>query len=198
MGAPSVECGTQKLSERRELVMGSDQGKNDKKKLLLPMFISVLGIFSIIASVMIFPSILSLFSKDSAFESITIKRIHNAQIYLIINGLFFLILGFISRKTRIFSKILKRERQVNVAVLLVSVVWIIIIGECLLQILPLPTTKEVLEQSFAFEPSAFCMYRLAERDHDVLNADGTIQAIQRNGYRGKLSLFKKKMMKFAS
>jgi lysophospholipase L1-like esterase len=75
--------------------------------------------------------------------------------------------------------------------LLVSVVWIFIMGECLLRILPLSTTKEVLEQSFAYEPSAFCMYRLATRDHDILNPDGKIRAIQRNGYKGEAFPFQK-------
>jgi lysophospholipase L1-like esterase len=74
---------------------------------------------------------------------------------------------------------------------LVSVVWIFIMSECLLRILPLPTTKEVLEQSFSYEPSAFCMYRLATRDHDILNPGGTIRAIQRNGYRGEAFPFQK-------
>lgn len=171
--------------------MDSDQGKNERKKLLIPMFISIMGILSIIASALIFPSILALFSEDGFIEPITMKRIHNAQIYLIINGLFFLILGFLTAKTRIFSRILKNERQENVAMLLVSVVWIFIMGECLLRILPLPTTKEILEQSFSYEPSAFCMYRLATRDHDVLNPDGTIRAIQRNGYRGEAFPFQK-------
>tara|TARA_B100000963_G_scaffold361285_1_gene395930 strand:+ start:271 stop:1641 length:1371 start_codon:yes stop_codon:yes gene_type:complete len=158
---------------------------NDIIKYLLVIFF----IFSAIISILINSNLLILFSNDGILNPKTLIRINLAQKNTLIFTIFLVFCYFLTNFKYFKSFISKSERSQNIILVITPLIYCIIIAEILLRISPQLSTKELMEQSVAYDISPLSRHRLSDYDHDVLlindNLKKEIKMKIRDGYRGE-------------
>ncbi len=96
------------------------------------------------------------------------------------SGIILIILGLISYRMDLFS-FLHDNRSINAALLILALGWIVLTAEIALKLLPLPSSETYI----SYAPSSFSVHQFSREARDLENFDGELQAVLRNGYRGK-------------
>lgn len=175
--------------------MQKDGANRSLKAFSLPFILY--GGTTLILVLFINAKFLKLFSSDGVISHQNIIHIQSVRCILLIVGISLLVSGLIWYHLNKFSQVILKNRTTNLFLLTTPTVYLLFVAEMLLRTNPVPTTLELLEQSPAYDPSAYAQHVLAKKDHDIYYYDDQLnkklKARIRNGYRGeKFSIEKPK------
>ncbi|MBN1164496.1 MAG: SGNH/GDSL hydrolase family protein [Candidatus Krumholzibacteriota bacterium] len=146
----------------------------------------ILGLLSLLMLIFANAAFLRLFTSDGWLASHTLERIREAQISLSIMGLALIVLGIITGRYHLFRGLNAHKKWAGFCILILALLYLLVTGNILFHIYPLPSTREFLEQSVAYVPSPYSIHRMRELDYDVMAGDsGVVRMMLRNGYRGR-------------
>jgi len=156
--------------------------KQVQKHRFIPLLLVVFGAISLFLLVFFTDTFLSFITRrgwplSSRFLT---GNLGDIRFGLIASGLILIILGWISFRMDLFS-FLHDNRSINAALLILTLGWIAITAEIALKLLPLPSSETYI----SYAPSSFSVHQFSREARDLKNFDGELQAVLRNGYRGK-------------